>query len=111
MAILLYVKITNPNNVEFFPPSIKDSAWYTDTFLPAVNMLPAIILYGASEPLKDSVIQFFESSAAVTAHVAALTLPEELQSAQDEWKSANSLSVSYQTYSLSASGDSAVSLF
>ena len=111
MAILLHVKITNPNNVEFFPPSIKDSAWYTDTFLPAVNVLPAILVFGSTAPLKDSVIQFFESSEEVTAHVAALTLPEELQSAQDEWKSANSLSVSYQTYSLSASGGPTISLF
>ncbi len=99
MALLYHINVTNPNNVDPLPPSLKYGTY--DTILMAAI---ANVTVAHSSP-NGSVYHIFENEAAFTAHINAISLTAEQMTALNEWKTANNITISYELFELnSASG-------
>ena len=99
MALLYHVNVTNPNNVDPFPPSLRDGS-YSVTLNAAISE----VTVAQSSP-NGSVYHIFENEASFTAHINSISLTAEQMTALNEWKTANNITISYELFELNgASG-------
>ena len=98
MALLYYVNITNPNNVNPLPPSLREGS-YNTKLTEALSDAPN---FSDSD---GSYVQIFANQAALTAYGNAIAMTAEESAAMTEWKTANNITVSYEVFDLpTASG-------
>ena len=99
MALLYHVNVTNPNNVDPFPPSLREGS-HRATLNAAISAITV-----AKASLDGSVYHIFENEAAFTAHINTISLTAEQMIVMNEWKTANNITISYELFELnSASG-------
>jgi hypothetical protein len=96
MAILYYVKVTNPNNVNLFPPSL---ASYQTTLLEALANAPKFVSENGSSA------HLFSNVSALTTTTNAITLSGANLTAMNEWKTANNITIEYSVLGLTATAD------
>lgn len=96
MAILYYMKVTNPNNVNVLPPSLLESAWAT-TFTNALIGAPSVT------STNGTTLQIFKDTAALTAYISSIALSGAQQAALTEWKTANNITITYEIFDLTTS--------
>ena len=96
MAILYYMKVTNPNNVNLLPPSLTESAWAT-TFSNAIAGAP-----GITSP-NGTTLQIFKDATALTAYISSIALSGAQQAVLTEWKTANNITIAYEIFDLTTS--------
>ena len=98
MALLYHVNFTNPNNVDPFPPSLRDGA-YSVTLNAAIGANVTVV-----EATSDgSVYHIFENEAAFTTHINTISLTAEQMTALNEWKTANNITITYELFELNSS--------
>jgi hypothetical protein len=98
MALLYFVNITNPNDVDTLPPSLRNGSYGTK-LTQALASTPSFSSKGGSY------VQLFADQAALTAYANTLVLTSEENTALTEWKTANSITISYEVFDLpTASG-------
>lgn len=98
MAILYYVKVTNPNNVNLFPPSLA-SGTYRDLFNTAASAAPVFA------STNGSTAYLFSDMSALTAFSNAIALSGANLTAMNEWKTANNITIEYNILGLTATAD------
>ena len=99
MAILYYVKVTNPNNVALFPPSLASGTTYDNTLTAALVNTPG---YSGAN---GSSVHLFDDMAALTAFTNAVTLSGANLTAMNEWKTANNITIEYSVLGLTSTED------
>ena len=97
MAHLLHVHITDAGGVGLVPDSIAESAWATN-FNNAVNR--TVTVSNENTPCR---LHFFSDTDSLNTFLAATAVPAEHQATVDAWKTANSITVSYELFDLSGS--------
>lgn len=97
MAYLLHVHITDAGGVGLVPDSIAESAWAT-TYNNTVKSTPVMVNTGS-----NCSIYFFANETELDTWFAGTAVPAEHTATVDAWKTANSISVAYTVYDLSAS--------
>ena len=97
MALLYYVKVNNPNNVNPLPPSLSDGSYNT-------KLLAALAKSPGFSNLEGSYIQIFADQAALTAYGNSIALTAEESAVLNEWKTANNITSSYEVFELSTAG-------
>jgi len=102
MSLLYYVKVTNPNNVDPLPPSLRNGSYGTK-LNQAKNNTPTFL-----STTKGSYVQLFADQAALTAYANSLVLTSEENTALTEWKTANNITVSYEVFNLPTASDATV---
>lgn len=98
MAILYFIKVNNPNKVPVLPPSLRDTEYFTNL---ASAQADAPLIGSQST---GSTIQIFSDQTALNAYASSIALTSEQQAAVSEWHTNNNISITYETYSLTASG-------
>ena len=98
MAILYYMKVTNPNNVALFPPALNEGV-YDQTLKTALISVPR---FGSDS---GSVLQIFADVAALTAFTNSIALSGANLAAMNEWKTANNITIEYSIFGLTATAD------
>ena len=98
MAILYYVKVTNPNNVNLFPPSLASGS-YRDQFDTAAVGAPAF------SSNNGTTVQIFTDMTALTAFTNAIALSGANLAAMNEWKTANNITIEYSVLGLTSTED------
>ena len=93
MALLYYVKINNPNNVNPLPPSLSEGSYQT-------KLLEALAKTPNFSNNEGSYIQIFDTQDALTAYANSIALTVEESAALTEWKTANNITVSYDLFDL-----------
>ena len=96
MAILYYMKVTNPNNVALFPPSLEEGAWAT-TFTNAMSTAPSVM------SANGTTLQIFKDTTALTAYISSIALSGAQQAVLTEWKTANNITIAYEIFDLTTS--------
>jgi len=98
MAILYYMKVTNPNNVSLFPPSLSlsEGTWAT-ALNTAISVAPSVT------SANGTTLQIFKDTAALTAYISSIALSGAQQAALTEWKTANNITVTYEIFDLTTS--------
>ena len=96
MAILYYMKVTNPNNVNLFPPSLAD---YETTLRQTLANAPG---FTSND---DSSVHIFSDMSALTAFNNAVALSGANLAAMNEWKTANNITIEYSVLGLTATAD------
>ena len=96
MAILYYVKVINPNNVDLFPPSL---ASYQTALLEALVNTPKFVSDDGST------VHLFSDMSALTATTNAVALSGANLAAMNEWKTANNITIEYSVLGLTATAD------
>ena len=96
MAILYYMKVTNPNNVALFPPSLSGGAWAA-TLSTALNSAPSVT------STNGTTLQIFKDAAALTAYISSIVLSGAQQAELTEWKTANNITIAYEIFDLTTS--------
>ena len=96
MAILYYVKVTNPNNAKLFPPSL---ASYQTALLEALINKPKFVSEDGSS------VHLFSDMSALTATINTVTLTGANLTAMNEWKTANNITIEYSILGLTATAD------
>ena len=99
MAILYYVKVTNPNNVALFPPSLSSGTTYDNTLTAALAYLPGF------SSADGSSVHIFSDMSALTAFTTAVALSGANLAAMNEWKTANNITIEYSVLGLTATAD------
>jgi len=98
MSLLYYVKVTNPNNVEPLPPSLREGS-YNTKIIEALSNSPNF------SNADGSYIQIFANQTDLTAYGNSITMTAEESAAMTEWKTANNITISYEVFDLpTASG-------
>ena len=95
MAILYYMKVTNPTNANILPPSLSE--WYTTTFTTAIAGAPSL------PSINGTTLQIFKDATALTAFISSIALSAEQQAALNEWKTANNITITYEIFDLTTS--------
>ena len=99
MALLYHVNVANPNNVDPFPPSLRNGP-YDGILMAAISD----VTVAQSSP-NGSVYHIFENEASFTAHINSISLTAEQMTALNEWKTANNITITYELFELNiASG-------
>ena len=96
MAILYYVKVTNPNNVDLFPPSL---ASYQTTLVESLDSAPGFTSSDGSS------VHLFTNMTALTSVTSAVALSGANLTAMNEWKTANNITIEYSVLGLTATAD------
>lgn len=98
MALLYYVKVTNPNNVDPLPPSLREGS-YNTKLTEALSNAPNF------SDGKGSYVQIFADQTALTAYGNSIAMSAEESAALTEWKTANNITISYAVFEIpTASG-------
>ena len=97
MAILYYVKVINPNNVDLFPPSL--ASYQSSTLPEALVNIPKFV----SE--NGSTVHLFSDMSALTTASNAVALSGANLAAMNEWKTANNITIEYSVLGLTATAD------
>ena len=95
MAILYYMKVTNPTNAVILPPSLTE--WYNTTFTTALAGAPSLT------SVNGTTLQIFKDDAALTAYISSIALSAEQRTALNEWKTANNITITYEIFNLATS--------
>ena len=98
MAILYYTKVTNPNNVALFPPSLASGAHQTTVFAASANVAKFTSDNG-------STVHIFSDMSELTAFTNAVALSGANLAAMNEWKTANNITIEYSVLGLTATAD------
>ena len=96
MAILYYMKVTNPNNVNLLPPSLTEGAWAT-VFATALGGSPTV------SSTNGTTLQIFKDTTALTAYISSIALSGANLTAMTEWKTANNITIAYEIFDLTTS--------
>ena len=96
MAILYYMKVVNPNNVNLLPPSLATGD-YATTLTNALGVAPSI------SSTNGTTLQIFHDTDALTAYISSVALSGAQQAALNEWKTANNITIAYQVFDLTTS--------
>ena len=97
MAILYFMKVTNPNNVALFPPSLASGAYQT-------TLSAAIANVARFTSVNGSTVHIFHDMSELTAFTNAVALSGANLAAMNEWKTANNITSSYEVFELSTAG-------
>jgi len=98
MALLYYVKVTNPNNVDVLPPSLREGP-YNTKLMEALSNTPRFV------DTDGSYVQIFANQAAITAYGNSIAMTAAESAALVEYKTANNITISYEVFDLpTASG-------
>ena len=95
MAILYYMKVTNPNSVSLLPPSLSE--WYNTTFATALAGAPSLT------SINSTTLQIFKDTASLTAYISFIELSGAQRTALNEWKTANNITITYEIFDLTTS--------
>ena len=98
MAILYYAKVTNPNNVALFPPSLASGAYQTTVSAAIANVAKFTSDNG-------STVHIFTDMTALTAFTNTIALSGANLAAMNEWKTANNITIEYSILGLTATAD------
>ena len=98
MAILYYAKVTNPNNVALFPPSLTSGAYQT-------TLSAAIVNVAKFTSDNGSTVHIFSDMSELTAFTNAVALSGANLAAMNEWKTANNITIEYSVLGLTATAD------
>ena len=104
MAILYYMKVNNPNNVNLFPPSLSEGD-YATTLMNAVSMCPSV------SSANGTTLQIFKDIPALTTYISSIALSGAQQAALTEWKTANNITITYEIFDLTTSETTAPTPF
>ena len=97
MAILYYVNVANPNQINTLPPALREGTYNTK--------LGAMLFSSPNFGNKlGSYVQLFDDQAALTAYANEITPTEAEQAEIDAWKTANSITITYHVFELSSAG-------
>lgn len=97
MAHLLHVHIVDDDGVGLVPDSLAESAWATN-FNNTVN--GAVTVYTPGTPCR---LHFFSNIDSLNTFLAATAVPAEHTATFDAWKTANSITVTYELFDLASS--------
>ena len=95
MAILYYMKVTNPTNTSILPPSLSD--WYNTTLTTALAGAPSL------PSINGTTLQIFKDATALTAFINSIELSGAQRTALNEWKTANNITITYEIFDLTTS--------
>ena len=98
MAILYFMKVTNPNNVALFPPSLTSGAYHTTLS----ETLTTVTRFSSTA---GSQAHLFTDMTALTAFTNAIALSGANLAAMNEWKTANNITIEYSILGLTATAD------
>ena len=114
MAIIYEFTVTHPSDVNIWPPQVEASAWrqsrneylktlkfqYTTNTAYGSNV-PEMFRAGATGIVKDVRMRIvFNNETELQAYVTDTTMPDELKSINNEWKTAHNISYEHKVYSL-----------
>jgi hypothetical protein len=92
MALLYQVAVSNPNDVNLFPPALSD--WQENVLAP-FNTNTLHFTGG------NSIVYLFSTVEELTAGVNSIKLTADQKAVFEEWKTANSITISVNVYQLS----------
>jgi hypothetical protein len=91
MAIMYYIRITNPNNVSLFPPSMSS---YSEQLMVKSNNVSTL-----SSP-SNTILHIFANQTDLNAYITSISLTSSQSAALTEWKTTNNITFNYAVYEL-----------
>ena len=94
MALLYYVKVTNPEGAKLLPPSLEDTPYHA-------KLIEALVPPQFFSLGEGSYVQIFENEADFTTYINSIAMTAEENAIMTEWKNFNNITISYQVFETS----------